>query len=900
MFDIIAIMQLIKIRHKVNKLSHQLIVPIFQAGISVLTIAFGLNLLDLELSGFRSWFEANAFMILLIMIPFTLSIWDKLMPTLRALFRISRSNVRSSGDRIKYLILTGIVLLLLASSSDVSALNWLASHSAQLGYLGDLLIVIGFLGFIAYILMPVKVDYSSSMFAADDPDTLNNLSASQSQALEYMVRILDEGVPRSLAITGDWGSGKSKLYKMAKEQVALKNPNIIWTEFNPWRYASEEALVKGFYETIAAQLEHEIPGFQNSIYKIAKSVEQLVSKSDSHGILKYLSSRLDEIEKKDSSPDVIIKELLEREGRRLVVVLDDVERQYDRERTYRSLQLVHHAKYMGSENLQIVSIYEKAALLNAAPDHVPSKEEFLEKFSEIEINVPPPDESSLRPHLESLLKNENIQANLPSDFKLNLDERSVRNIKSHRGIVRAFNQIVLEFVSVSTAQKRGTLIDAESDNRKYVDYTDRFLMSHLKLKYPLIFQDIAKNRSLYTKSKDMEEDINVHFMDDKEYLESKRKHFLDLFGLASLDSEEEAIVKGLLEDLFPVLSNIFENYQKHIDYKELRRNRNIGHPDVLDAYFAQTGSQDLYIQNRNMIEELLRDAQNDTDATLFSKFSKFMSDIKALDPDSSGLALLREELVQDTYRTYRLRLYRAWLRAAVTLQDEGDEARHNRELARVLGAINDDIIRETNSNTRINRSRYIFQNINDYLTSPYTSLLLLLFLLPERGNNFLSDYVNGPGMNNGGLFDRVLRRVDQTILQTDENLFEKDESYWAFIAYQWSLSISMNGKLNISVPYAKRRFDTANEYFRKHLKSNSKIAYTFLRANFWKDNHYDGYGSLVSGWSLDQDKIAAYDPAMLLEVVNTITASKILTTREVKELKGLTEKLVQHLEFTKL
>lgn len=854
------------------------------AGLTIsILLALVISLLNLDLSLLRVWMESNFISISATMTLFLLVFWSRIMPTLRSIFFSKESSNGLISDRILVAFSTGIFLLIFAASHHLEVLAWISKNPAQLGYLGDFVILIAMLSCLASLFAPKPLDFTSSMFASDEPDLELNLSKSQQQAFGYLEKILSEGVPRSVAVTGDWGSGKSKVFQLAKNVAANKNNRIIWVDFDPWRYASEEALVKGFYETIASQLGKEIPGFQNIFFKITKSAEQLVSKSDGAGVLKYLASLTSELHGEGPAPDEIIKGLLEREGRRLVIALDDVERQYGAERTYRALQLVHHAKYMGSENVQVICIYEKATLLAAAPSHVPSKEEFLEKFSEIEINVAPPDEVSLRSHLEGLLSSPKTQPSLPKDFRLNLENNSIKNVKSHRGIIRAFNQIILEFSNVSEIQGSNSAVD----ERGYVDYTDRFLMSHIKLKYPLIFQDIARNRNIYTRTKDQEDDLSSQFMDEKDYINKKKKHFELLFDAMDANEEAEVVIKELLKDLFPVLDQVFNGYQKYIDFSGMRRERKIAHPDILDAYFAQTGSQDAYVTNRKLVRELIDGLSGLDDQVMVNRFSDFIDKVIDQDPDVNGLALLREELGQSRYMTVRKSYYRSWLRAVVR-RDLGDkESGYNRELARVIGAINDDVVRDTSASQKINSAKYAFADITDYISNPHTGLLMLLFLLPERGNGFLTDYIKGPGLGRGGVFDRVLRLVDGMIEGSGENFFQKEESYWAFLAYQWALSVSTNNSINTAVPIWKSRYRKANSHFRALLLSDHKAAYDFFRTRFWSKTRHNDYVHETNGWNLTSEEMAPYDPEVLIEVVNALINSRELTPVNLKEIRDL-------------
>lgn len=851
-----------------------------------------INVIQVSLAPYRVWLEEYINYILIFLLVILITYWSKLMPTLRTVFRLSRersdTSVLEPFASIKYLLIiltTGWLLLIFGALQEVDMFAGVNNHPARYGYIGDALILLSLLISIAKLTTPSRSRINEGAFASDDPGSYPAPTASQQQSIKYLKDILANGMPRSIALTGDWGSGKTAVYQHAKKAVSETHDDIIWVDFDPWRYASEEALVKGFYESIAKRLDEEIPGLQNVLHDMIKSVDQLVSKSDSTGIFKAFSNFAGGYMSGDANPDRIIKGLIDREGKRLIIVLDDVERQYDKERTYRALQLVHHAKTMGKDNVQVLCVFEKSTLLNAAPDHMSSREEYLEKFSEIEINVAPPEEFALRAHLEELLDDPKYAMYFPGDFDMKLSAASIRDIKSHRGIIRAFNELLLELKSTSDrVLKLGDHIESGTDAVMYVNYGDRFLMGHLKLKYPLIYRDIAENRSLYTQTKEREEDLRSIFMDQDEVKKERVEKFQRLFEDARLNADQRVSVKELLVDLFPVLSEVFDLSKRHVDTSTLRAQRRIGHRDVLDAYFALTASQDAYQRHEKWINELLKGLKGGSDDELIAMFEQYMSRSREDDSETDSITLLRNELLKTKHKAYQLRAFIAWMRV-VLMDDTSNHDDDNRALGRILSAIND-IIQRSPIAEKDSLSRSVFENVTLYLKKPYTALLMLLFLLPERQNDYLHDYIADKAFKQGGLYQRVLKWVDNYFFNSEVNVYS-DYKYeeWAFITYQWALSIRAQGTTpNELVRGAKTRQDKVSKYLYRTLLKDDRIAHKFIVDRFKRNEDGDG-------WRVDAETITPHSSFTLLKLANNLIKSRLLTISDREQMIEFKESL---------
>jgi predicted KAP-like P-loop ATPase len=312
------------------------------------------------------------------------------------------------------------------------------------GYLGLLILGIALLGILSEAFPPRVSPRKDSPYVIDNPkgsSTTSELFESQKQIVKDIEYLFNNGKPSVFAVTGEWGVGKTYLLWRAISEVESNHTDIIWAEFQPWRYASEEALIRGFYHDIGDALAKEIPGIQRITSPLLETTDKFVRKHDGTGIVGTIVDLFRDITEPEKGPEEQIPEVLERECRRLVVVIDDVERSYKTEHIFRTLQLALIAKNI--ENVQVVFLYEKERIIKAGPDHLADSSgtgsTYLEKFIEREVFVPTPRPSELRQLFLAYMGA--YQGSLGLNFdEEDLPDYMLNAIATPRSVIRLFNE----------------------------------------------------------------------------------------------------------------------------------------------------------------------------------------------------------------------------------------------------------------------------------------------------------------------------------------------------------------------------------------------------------------------------------------------------------------------------
>jgi predicted KAP-like P-loop ATPase len=211
--------------------------------------------------------------------------------------------------------------------------------------------------------------------------------------------------PSSLVVGlfGSWGDGKTSVLKMMEEAL-VQHPNVMAIRFNPWHFPSEDTLLRGFFATLSSALGKEpefkeraaellqayggilslisvsLPGIDINPGEAAKSIGESLSRSS-----------LDQLKEK-------IDTLLGQSGKRLVILIDDIDR-LDRDETHAIFKLV---KLSASFRYTCyVLAFDDAVVASALGERYGSGGQeagraFLEKIIQVPLHLPRADRISLR------------------------------------------------------------------------------------------------------------------------------------------------------------------------------------------------------------------------------------------------------------------------------------------------------------------------------------------------------------------------------------------------------------------------------------------------------------------------------------------------------------------------
>ncbi len=399
-----------------------------------------------------------------------------LLPSVRGTLRnlVIGSNGNSFG------IVCGLTGLLILLAARYHSMSFIPHRPTLLTFIACLFLLPALiLALTRIFIRPYRRDTGGLL--SDNPlETRDDLAPDQIIVLDNLKELLTKQQQiGSVGLYGDWGTGKTSVFQVARHEIKQADKHIIWVEVDPWRYTSQEALVLGFYEEIGKALERKIPGIQNSAATLLATAEPLVRTNDKTGLLATIFGWLHQLaQRQQRDPGDYITNLLEREGKFLVVSIDNVERNTDRQQVLRTLQLVHFL----NGPVAYVFICEKDKLLACIPnDDGGNAATYLEKFIEYELELFKPDDKLLLDFFHSRL-----QAVEEHEFTLNVPPNLVHDFATYRGVIKIFNQFIFELA------RRFYL-----DDHYTVKLEDKLVLDHIRLKYPLLWRHIEQNRDIY-------------------------------------------------------------------------------------------------------------------------------------------------------------------------------------------------------------------------------------------------------------------------------------------------------------------------------------------------------------------------------------------------------------------
>jgi hypothetical protein len=210
-----------------------------------------------------------------------------------------------------------------------------------------------------------------------------------------------------IGIYGPWGDGKTTVLNFIRGR--LKDyPSIICVSFNPWRMEGEQALLQGFFATLAEVLDKELTTSSEKLGDVLKKYGALLKVAPGGwgdaavGAGTALSAvSLDELRNRISG-------MLRDAGKRVVVIMDDIDR-LDREEIQAIFRLV---KLTGDfENTAYVLAFDEEMVASAIGEKYASSSgqayeagvNFLEKIVQVPLHLPPPSPDALRQYCFGLV-----------------------------------------------------------------------------------------------------------------------------------------------------------------------------------------------------------------------------------------------------------------------------------------------------------------------------------------------------------------------------------------------------------------------------------------------------------------------------------------------------------------
>jgi len=420
-----------------------------------------------------------------------------------------------------------------------------------------------------------------------------------------------------IGICGEWGSGKTSALNLIEQEIRVmdqdrtrRQRNLI-VRFNPWNFSNQDQLLEQFFNFLKKNLGKVIVDCSEVFYNLGIVCENVHSTvklfgflpivgkfssflNDYGKILKGLKNNksLDEIKNK-------INEKLEKQKRKFIIFIDDIDRLNDQE----IIQLFQLVKLVANfKNVIYVLSFDKKVVVKALEKGQSEfADEYLEKIVQVPFSLPTVSKKKIREilfeNLESLIKD------------LDIDENRFR--KSHLiGIYDSF--LTLRDVKRFINNFEFNYIPLKHE----VDFVDFFIIKYLEV----FFSDIYRKLPLI-------KEILIGTFPFYYNISDKDKHKQEV--LSAVDDllsnvkyhEQKLFIRSLLNFLFPGVNALqFQSYHIETEYLKDRYAGRIYIEEKFSLYFGlDISSEDVSTKE---MSEILAHFDDNTFAQYIMKLFK--------------------------------------------------------------------------------------------------------------------------------------------------------------------------------------------------------------------------------------------------------------------------------------
>lgn len=348
-----------------------------------------------------------------------------------------------------------------------------------------------------------------------------------------------------LGLYGGWGEGKTTIIHAVIDEISSDGKFIV-VEFNPWHYATGDAIAKAFFQNLKLKLEAqpwpEIKwqilydywhclefGIMGLNFGFTKSEVSL------HMMVNDINQKLQQLDKK------------------LLIVFDDIDR-LEKDEVMRVFELTRHSANF--KNTIYLLAFDPVTVRNILPSP-----DFIEKIVQIGIELP-----AIEPHI---IKRDIVE------FLDALPQECLPN--DHRELMEGIVDIAIG-KNVKTLRQTKSYLNNLSFALPMVyhevNIIDFMVLEVIREYYPEVYDDIWTSNNIYV-------GIDPSSGDERVPKDERRKRYIT--GLLEKQNRAEDVSKVLR-----LLGLIFPNFQKFVEgifVYSSGSNQRVSDPDYIGKYF---------------------------------------------------------------------------------------------------------------------------------------------------------------------------------------------------------------------------------------------------------------------------------------------------------------------------
>lgn len=441
-----------------------------------------------------------------------------------------------------------LMAVCLGAWSNELTMPWLSKFHAALKAANPNWAPVALLLFCTVLLSPLVQKHwprrrqtpSQLRFLADEEIKKENddLLSNETQAKSFAETVLASGAHSGLVfgVDGPWGVGKTSFINLAERYWERAEDKVIVCRFEPLRYASEPDLADRLIRDLSAAIQNKVfaPEFRPAASRYSRLIK---GKAD----VSFLGFKLSLEPSQETVDELLddIDEVLRRIGRRVIVVIDDLDRLDAK--TVNNVLFATRRTFKLSQATYVLC-YDTEVLAGGKEEGSRARE-FLEKFVTVKLSLFV-DSSSIRHFLQRDWENSESQlGSVPSDtmVKLGAVLNELGEILGGESAAK-YLPLIGDLRKVKRFINAILLMQIEKTNLGRTDFNKRDLIHLilLHLNYPGLF------RRIYAEETEGRSGI---FSVRRKYDEPD---FKNVDGFADFKEEHSSSARFLLEQLFDV------------------------------------------------------------------------------------------------------------------------------------------------------------------------------------------------------------------------------------------------------------------------------------------------------------------------------------------------------------
>ncbi|MCO6507027.1 MAG: AAA family ATPase [Snodgrassella sp.] len=378
-----------------------------------------------------------------------------------------------------------------------------------------------------------------------------------------------------IGLYGVWGNGKTSVLNFIQQSLKSEE-KVICIKFNPWRYGTEDDLLKGFFFTIAEALDTELirrgDYFKDLVKNLAPHAGEAINLGWLGNIISHFIKKVDTEELKKR-----IEAALEKAQKRVLILIDDVDRldKAEIQLLFKIVKLIADFKYTS-----YILAFDKDIVASALQERYTGAnhnagEAFLEKIIQIPLYLP-------------AIDNKNLQQFCLNDINnaLTVVEIELTDQQFYE-FWQNFSAFDEQLCTPRRAKLYGNaLLFSLPILKGEVNPVDLMLIEGVRIFYPSLYETIRNHKSFFAGI--FYENSNIHNDPEKE----KIKNIINTALNLQQNINKENII-NLLKQLFPKLNQVYnkKRYSLHhlSRWDEAQR---ICSPNYFSKYFLYSVPND--------------------------------------------------------------------------------------------------------------------------------------------------------------------------------------------------------------------------------------------------------------------------------------------------------------------